>query len=324
MQINILTSFCCKICAKDHKNAMALSQHLKAHKHNMKSYILEFFLNNEIPKCSCGCGNDVTLKNHIYSEYLVGHNPNCFWQNKLDPESAEYKSIVAKISKSVTKSHIENPREFTDETRKKISDANIKWMQDNPELQEARIKKMTETKVRQSENGTLVRRHYTKNRTAAEVDDIYFRIGSKSSETKKRKFKSGELIPWPEGLTAETDDRIAKRSGENNYRYNPNKEDRYTKNFRNVEYRRQILESQNGKCLYCEKEKSGMCLHHVDENKMNDGFDNLVFVCRSCHIRIHNAPKLNEQFKIKVSKFKESLNIIFVKNLKRKNKKWVI
>lgn len=50
-----------------------------------------------------------------------------------------------------------------------------------------------------------------------------------------------------------------------------------------------------------------MCLHHINEDKTDNSFINLIFVCRSCHIRIHNSKILNANFSQKVLNFKTEL-----------------
>jgi len=65
-------------------------------------------------------------------------------------------------------------------------------------------------------------------------------------------------------------------------------------------FRKSILERQSGCCLSCEGNSGNfiLCLHHIDEDKKNNNINNLVFVCRSCHAKIHN----NEHFKMSFNK----------------------
>ena len=72
------TDFVCKICNKLHASERHLSYHLKEHNITKKEYIIKYILNDKIPKCKCGCGKNVTIKEKgsppYYSEYISGHN----------------------------------------------------------------------------------------------------------------------------------------------------------------------------------------------------------------------------------------------------------
>lgn len=291
----------CLICNNEQKNLRGLSQHLKAHQINSKEYTFIYLLNSEIPKCKCGCGKDCLYFPFRFNDYRSGHNPDCFWQNKLDKDSPEFKAITEKISKSVTEYAKENPREVTEETREKHSKRMKETMSDLQE-RERRFSKMKETKRKQSEDGTLSERHWTKKLTEEELEIKLKEIGDKISEGKRNNPKPA----WNKGLTTESDDRIEQWAGENNYRYNPDRRNQYTRKFRNKEFRELILSQQNNICFEC-KNKDGrqLCLHHVDEDKKNDSFNNLIFVCRSCHIRLHSIKLFMKNFTKKVLLFKE-------------------
>ncbi len=295
----------CEFCGKEHKNVRALSQHLKTHKITSRDYTVKILLKNETPLCKCGCGRPVTIKNFKYEEYVQGHNPNCFWQNTLDKDSEEYKAIVEKISKTVGEYQRNNPKIVSDEVRKKLSDKMKETMSD-PEEKARRFEKMKNTKRIQSEDGTLSNNHWTKKLTDEELDAKLFEIVEKSKETKRINKENGrEYIPWNKNETKKTDQRIKKTSDENNYRYNGNGPHRYSRKFYNKEFRRLILESQNSLCFNCNNpEMTSLCLHHIDEDKHNNEFDNLIFVCRSCHIRIHNSETIRNIFNEKVFEFK--------------------
>jgi len=69
----------CIIC-NDEKlhTAKGLGHHIKnAHKITKLNYVIKYILNDEIPKCKCGCGQEIdikTYKPYIVTEYLTGHN----------------------------------------------------------------------------------------------------------------------------------------------------------------------------------------------------------------------------------------------------------
>lgn len=295
----------CLICSRKFTRICSLSKHLnQTHHIDSVDYTIQYLLNNEIPKCKCGCGENVKVLNFKINEYCIGHTGGGLWQDKYEKDSPEYNAIIEKISKSVSEYAKENPREVTQETREKHSKRMIELLSDPIEKQR-RFDKMTETKRKQSEDGILSERHWTKKLTEEELDLKLKEIGEKISEGKRNNPKSA----WNKGLTTETDGRIEQWAGENNYRYNPDKRNEYSRKFRNKEYRKLILDSQNGVCFKCEKDDGRqLCLHHVDENKTNDSFDNLIFVCRSCHIRLHSIKLFMAEFTLKVIAFKQSLN----------------
>jgi hypothetical protein len=69
----------CKICNKNVASERHLSYHLKMnHDINKKDYIIKYLLNNNIPKCKCGCGEFVNIRDRgqspYWSDYKSGHN----------------------------------------------------------------------------------------------------------------------------------------------------------------------------------------------------------------------------------------------------------
>lgn len=301
----------CKICNKEQKNLRGFSQHLKVHDINSKEYTFIYLLNSEIPKCKCGCGKDCLYFPFRFNEYRSGHNPDCFWQLKFDKNSEEYKAIIEKTSKTVSKYMRENPREITQEERDNHSKRMKETMSDEKE-KKRRHDKMKETKRKQSEDGTLSERHWTKKLTEEELEIKLKEIGDKISEARRNNPKPA----WNKGLTSETDERIDKWSGPNHYKFVINKRFDYSKLFKNKIYREFILDTQEGLCFGCGKveEIERHSLHHIDENKQNHKFDNLIFVCRSCHTKIHNNLQYKDNFDLVVFEFKQSIikNKIFV------------
>jgi len=43
-----------------------------------------------------------------------------------------------------------------------------------------------------------------------------------------------------------------------------------------------------GFCFNC-KTKKDLCIHHRDENFMNNSLGNLAILCRSCHSKLHRG-----------------------------------
>lgn len=69
--------FNCKICGFECRGEKHLSTHvLKVHEIKKIDYVKSAILNNQIPKCKCGCGNEVGLLSYqpYYREFLSGHN----------------------------------------------------------------------------------------------------------------------------------------------------------------------------------------------------------------------------------------------------------
>jgi hypothetical protein len=86
----------CVICNRKFNNLNGLSQHIKYHGIKSIEYTKKYLLNDVMPTCACGCGNQVTIKCYRYVDHYLGHNPNCCWQNRMDKESDEYKVIRKK------------------------------------------------------------------------------------------------------------------------------------------------------------------------------------------------------------------------------------
>lgn len=316
MARNVLDSLSCKICGHECKRPEGLSMHSKL-KHNMSNleYTAKILLNGIIPLCECGCGKEVKVHPYKVNECYRGHSGGGNWQTKYDKDSIEYKAAVSKISKSVKEYMAENPPTVTEENRLKQSKYMIELMS-NPEEKIRRVTKMMNTKKKQSEDGTLSKNHFTKTKTKDEVEYIYNKIGSKASKTKVELFSTGDLVTWNKGKNKKTDNRIANSAGENHYRFNPDKEVVYTEKFYDKDYRKLLMIHQDSQCFNCGIVDKSLCLHHVDENKRNDSFKNLIFVCRSCHSKIHNNKELQHSFNECVEMFKQ--NIIL--NNKQKGK----
>jgi len=233
--------------------------------------------------CECGCGKEVVKETN---RYLYGHSGGGSWQLKYNKESEEYKKIVSKISKSV--STVTKGVKKSDSHIKNISAGRKRWIKENPKYFNNIMDKMRETKKQQSQNGILSKNHYVNTRNKTEVDDIYNKIVSKSNETKNIKKMLG-IYPdiWNKNKSRFNDERIRKWSGENHYLWNPNKNDRYGDEFYNKEFREHLLERQKNGCLLCAI-NNDLCLHHIDKDKRNNNENNLIYLCRSCHSKVHN------------------------------------
>lgn len=71
----------CKICNSKLASERHLSFHIKKeHNISKKEYIIKYILNGKIPKCKCGCGEFVRIKEKgsqpYWNDYISGHNTN--------------------------------------------------------------------------------------------------------------------------------------------------------------------------------------------------------------------------------------------------------
>jgi len=66
----------CKVCGREFKNGGVMARHLKKnHQLTYKKYYHENILNSaEIPKCQCGCGEEVRWNGMYYSKYKPSHH----------------------------------------------------------------------------------------------------------------------------------------------------------------------------------------------------------------------------------------------------------
>lgn len=255
---------------------------------------------NEFPFCKCGCGMRVKK---ITNRYICGHSGGGAWQTKYDKNSIEYKEIVEKIKKSTSESMTGVKK--SKEHGMNISIGRKKWIKENRDVFVESMEKMKKTKQYQSVNGILSKNHYVNNRDKKEVSDIYNRISKKACNTKNIKKELG-IYPdiWNKGKNKFNDKRIAKYSRDNHYLWNPNKEEEYDEKFYNPDYRKYLLERQESKCLFCGN-KNNLCLHHIDMDKQNSNNNNLIYVCRSHHSKIHNN---YEEMTLKIRRMLDGLS----------------
>jgi len=69
----------CKVCGTQLASERKLTYHLKKeHSISKREYIINYILNGKLPKCKCGCGQTVKIKERgkppYFSEYISGHN----------------------------------------------------------------------------------------------------------------------------------------------------------------------------------------------------------------------------------------------------------
>lgn len=55
-----------------------------------------------------------------------------------------------------------------------------------------------------------------------------------------------------------------------------------------MRYRKKCLNKKGEQCTECGSEEE-IEVHHIDGNRWNDGIDNLVPLCRECHLKVHSG-----------------------------------
>jgi len=94
-------------------------------------------------------------------------------------------------------------------------------------------------------------------------------------------------IKW----TKEQKEKLKKRPkliGEKNGMWKGGIKKVYSSRFRR-KLRQLIKKRDNFTCQNCLKRTVMLVVHHIDENTKNDNLDNLITLCRSCHVRLHNG-----------------------------------
>lgn len=101
----------CKICNKLLINRRSLGNHLvRVHSgYDIEKYLLQFYLNNQKPKCECGCGGEVQWhKTKLkFNEFIAGHNNRFSTENQPDISLRKKEKTSEVINKKETKQRIE-------------------------------------------------------------------------------------------------------------------------------------------------------------------------------------------------------------------------
>lgn len=61
---------------------------------------------------------------------------------------------------------------------------------------------------------------------------------------------------------------------------------------------RKILynERHNCKCLICNKIIFRLELHHLNKNRKDNRLENIIIICKKCHMLIHHPQKINHHW----------------------------
>lgn len=94
--------FTCETCSLEIQDKKELIAHFW-HKHRQNGHItvLNFFHGGILPKCECGCGDDVVYSKHVqcYNKFLNGHN-SAVGENNFKKNNGEAKSAATKKLRS--------------------------------------------------------------------------------------------------------------------------------------------------------------------------------------------------------------------------------
>jgi len=158
-------------------------------------------------------------------------------------------------------------------------------------------------------------------------------LGKKIAKTRRKLFKTGKIQPWNKGLTKELDKRVLKQAntykkthkdfkGENNPFYNkqhtkkwsreqslrkggtgiPGELSEYGVEF-TYELKEKIRNKSNRLCVKCSKtekdNKKKLEIHHIDYDKLNNSEDNLVALCKSCHVATNTNRNYWQEYLLK-------------------------
>ena len=187
-------------------------------------------------------------------------------------------------------------QQYSEEKNKKISQSNKgkKHTKEHNEKISTSMKGKKHTKEHNEKIALTNKKNYTEERK----QKISFgNKGKSKTKEHKQKLKEshadkiGELSPnWQGGISFEP----------------------YSPEF-NKEKKQQVLERDNYTCQCpdCEHKINLLDVHHIDYNKKNSSLENLVTLCRSCHIKTNgknNRQNYTEFYKkIMINRFMECL-----------------
>lgn len=136
-------------------------------------------------------------------------------------------------------------------------------------------------------NEELARRIHTgkemSDETKQKLSDAH--TGKTLSGEHRKKISSSLYARWNSGEFDEI------HVGEHNYRWKGGVEKSYPKEY-NDDLREFIKSRDNYQCIVC-RNNIDLQVHHIDRNKYNNDYDNLVTLCQQCHIKVHatKSPK---------------------------------
>lgn len=158
----------------------------------------------------------------------------------------------------------------TYEQKKQMADSHRKMYEEHPELRAIK--------------GEQVRLAHQKDPTIGERISSSLKEGYKEHPERKDKISKalkGRVF---------TDEHLKNLSGEKNHNYIGFDNHGYPTEF-NKKLKDKIKSRDNNTCCLCGMDTSSekrSCIHHMDGNRKNTSEDNLVLLCRRCHLIVHN------------------------------------
>jgi hypothetical protein len=84
-----------KICSESGRGIWKLSKYLKkTHGIELEEYILKYYYDGKIPKCKCGCGNNVKYHKGRYFEYYSTHRKGNEINNKKIQNASKVRNTL--------------------------------------------------------------------------------------------------------------------------------------------------------------------------------------------------------------------------------------
>lgn len=252
------------------RNAEGISKELL-----IKLYIQEKMTIQKIAN-SLGCSYETVrgrMKRYNVPSKHTGH-----------PAWNKGKQLTEEMKRKLSEAH--RGKHLSEETRRKISESNkehVPWNK-GKHLSEEHRKKIGE--AHKGEKHYHYGEHHSEE-TKRKISEAH--KGKHHSEDTKRKMSKIMRKRWENGDC----NTLNLPRGENHpfwkggVSFEP-----YGKEFNGI-LKEKIRERDNYTCQLCGKHQDRLgeklSIHHIDENKENGGFDNLVGLCRFCHINLHHG-----------------------------------
>jgi 5-methylcytosine-specific restriction endonuclease McrA len=302
----------CEICGKEFKRYKSLSCHLRKHNTTSKEYYDKFLKKNGEGICPV-CGKETNFYG-MKKGYAKFCSNRCANSKENNPMWGKHCSEEAKQKISIANKGEKNHnygKHLSEETKKKLSQAN-KGKHHSEETK----KKISD--AHKGEKNSFYGKHHTektkKKLSDANKGENHPNYGKHLSEETKKKISDAnkgkhcseetrkKLSDANKGkhCSEETKKKISdankgKLKGENNPNY---KDGISLKKFKNAfgmepeEWKKlaqEIRERDNFTCQYCGK-KGATDVHHIIPRriKIDNSPENLITLCRSCHIKIEH------------------------------------
>jgi len=106
--------------------------------------------------------------------------------------------------------------------------------------------------------------------------------------TKPKSYWNKNKTPWNKGLKEGDDPRVGNQANSLREYHNDGQNTQLTRKERVKKLSKRTYHKMVGNsCEICTSKKT-LQVHHIDENRDNNGLDNLMTLCSSCHQSVHN------------------------------------